>query len=144
MAVPEAGRDVGVISLVRGEGFNLVVDDLTDLVDHGPVIAEGFRLLPRLVAPLIDDVGDAVWLLPTPAFRRMAFDQRGSLWTIANKTTDRQRALDKLLERDRLFTDRLRAELSSLGLNAIEVDVIDTDDHLYERVAERLRPAAGR
>jgi 2-phosphoglycerate kinase len=127
-----------------GEGFDLVVDDLVELVDGGPVVAEGFRLLPGLVAPLLDDAHDAVWLLPTPAFRRMAFEQRGSLWTIAGKTTDRQRALDNLLERDRLFTHRLRNELSSLGLTAIEVDVGDTEDDVYERVAERLRPAPER
>jgi 2-phosphoglycerate kinase len=127
-----------------GEGFDLIVDDVTDLVERGPVIAEGFRLLPGLVAPLMDDRRDAVWLLPTPAFRRMAFEQRGSLWTIASKTNDRQRALAQLLERDRLFTDRLRAELSSLRLTAIEVDVGDTEDDLYQRVAERLRPAAER
>ncbi len=123
-----------------GEGFDLAVDDLIEFVEHGPVVAEGFRLLPSLVAPMLDDACDAVWLLPTPGFRQMAFERRGSLWTIAGKTTDPQRALSNVLERDRLFTDRLRDELSSLGLTAIEVDIGDAEDTVYERVTERLRP----
>jgi hypothetical protein len=127
-----------------GEGFELVADDLAELVRHGPVVAEGFRLLPELVAPLLDDARDAVWLLPTPSFRRMAFEQRGSLWTIANRTSDRQRALDNLLERDRLFTDQLREDLARLGLTAIELDVGDTEVRVHERVVAGLRPIVGR
>lgn len=123
-----------------GEGFDLMVDDVKELVDHGPVIAEGFRLLPDSVAPLLDDERDAVWLLPTPSFRRMAFDRRGSLWTIAGSTSDPQRALENLLERDRLFTDRLRHDVSRLGLAAVEVGVGDTEDDVYARVVDRLRP----
>ncbi len=37
----------------RGEGFGLIVEDLLRLPDQPGVIAEGFRLLPRLVQPLL-------------------------------------------------------------------------------------------
>jgi hypothetical protein len=36
-----------------GETFHLIVEDLLDLGDEAPVLAEGFVLLPRLVAPLL-------------------------------------------------------------------------------------------
>ena len=36
----------------RGEGFTLIIEDLLRLPGPPPVIAEGFRLLPRLVQPL--------------------------------------------------------------------------------------------
>jgi len=42
------------------------------------VIAEGFRLLPYLVKPLLAEPGHTVWLLPTPEFSRAAFDRRGT------------------------------------------------------------------
>ncbi|MEO1362675.1 MAG: hypothetical protein AAFU86_02750 [Pseudomonadota bacterium] len=61
-----------------GEGFDLIVEDLLALPRDRLVIAEGFRLLPRLVAPLLGDTRHALWLLPTPAFRRRAFDARGT------------------------------------------------------------------
>lgn len=50
----------------RGEAFDLIVEDLLYQTSSEPgVIAEGFRLLPHLVAPLLADPGRAVWLLPT-------------------------------------------------------------------------------
>src|SRR6185437_10318240 len=67
----------------RGEGFGLIVEDLLRLPPG--VIAEGFRLLPRLVRPLLSVPGHAVWLCPTPGFRRAAFSHRGSLLKIAGK-----------------------------------------------------------
>jgi len=118
----------------RGEGFGLIVEDLMRLPAEPGVIVEGFRLLPRLVQPLLARPDHAVWLLPTPGFRREAFGRRGSLWTIAGKTSDPQRALDNLLERDAMFTERLRSEASELGLTVIEVDLTTKD--LAGRVAE--------
>lgn len=120
----------------RGEGFHLIVEDLLALSARPPVIAEGFRLLPDRVMPLLDVSSHAVWLLPTPSFRRAALESRGSLWSIAGRTTDPGRALANLLERDRMFTDRLRQETKRLGLRAIEVDVSVTEDELTEQVAK--------
>jgi 2-phosphoglycerate kinase len=119
----------------RGEGFGLIVDDLRRLPVRPGVIAEGFRLLPHLVKPLLAMPGHAVWLVPTPAFRRAAFESRGSLWEIARKTGDPDRALRNLLDRDRMFTERLSGEAESLGLRVIEVDTGMTEDDLAERVA---------
>ncbi|WP_260723221.1 AAA family ATPase [Dactylosporangium roseum] len=127
----------------RGEGFGLIVEDLLRLPAGPPVVAEGFRLLPGLVRSLLAGPGHAVWLLPTPGFRRAAFDSRGSLWEIAGRTGDPERALHNLLERDRMFTDRLRVETRQLGLPAIEVDTTTTEGELAGRAAEALGlPAA--
>ena len=117
----------------RGEGFGLIVEDLLRLPPG--VIAEGFRLLPSLVRPLLSVPGHAVWLCPTPGFRRAAFSHRGSLLKIAGKTSDPDQALHNLLERDRMFTDRLRQEATGLGLPVIDVDTTVTEDDLAGRVA---------
>lgn len=106
----------------RGEGFELVLDDLLALPQDAPVLAEGFSLLPRLVAPLLSRPRQAVWLLPSPEFRRAAFESRGSTWTIPNKTSDPQRALANLLARDQLFTEELRAQARAFQLQTIDVD----------------------
>lgn len=120
----------------RGEGFNLIVEDLLGLPRDRPVIVEGFRLLPHLVEPVLGLPAQAVWLLPSPDFRRAAFESRGGLWTIAGKTTNPEAALWNLLERDRLFTDRLREETTRLGLRVIEVDASLTEDDLAEQVGK--------
>jgi len=71
----------------RGEGFGLIVEDLLRLPAVPGVIAEGFRLLPRLVQPLLAAPDHAVWLLPTPEFRLAAFTGRGS--AVGDRPQDR-------------------------------------------------------
>jgi len=122
----------------QGEQFDLVVDDLLGLPRKPPVLVEGFTLLPRLVAPLLSRPRQAVWLIPTPEFRRAAFDNRGSTWDIPRKTSDRDRALANLLERDRLFTNELLREATALDLPVIRVDLGLSVDDLAARVAEVL------
>jgi hypothetical protein len=123
----------------RGEGFGLIVEDLLHLPREPCVIAEGFRLLPHLVQPLLAARNYAVWLLPTPDFRRAALDSRGSTWEIARRTSDPEAALRNLLARDRMFTTRLYEEARHLGLRAIAVDRTMTEDDLAERLAEVFR-----
>jgi hypothetical protein len=122
----------------RGEGFGLIVEDLLRLSAGTGVIAEGFRLLPHLVAPLLAEPGHAVWLLPTPGFRRAAFDSRGTAWDIPNRTSDPERALRNLLERDRRFTDRLFEETKRLELPVIEIDTARSEDELVGQVTQAL------
>lgn len=119
----------------RGELFQPIIDDLMNLPARPGIIAEGFRLLPHLVKPWLADPAHAVWLLPTPAFRRAALTSRGTLWDIPRKTSSPQRALHNLLERDHLFTERLRTDTALLGLPAIEIDSTLTEDELASRVA---------
>lgn len=122
----------------QGERFDLVIEDLLALPRKPPILVEGFTLLPRLVAPLLSGPGQAVWLVPTPEFRRAAFDSRGSTWDIPRKTSDPERALANLLARDRLFTDHVRREATALDLPVIEVDLGLSVDELMNRVAAVL------
>jgi hypothetical protein len=119
----------------RGEGFGLIVEDLLSMPGEPCVIAEGFRLLPSLVEPLLSARSHAVWLLPTPGFRRAAFRSRGGLWRIAGKTSNPERALRNLLERDRMFTERLAEETRLLRLPVIEVGTAMSESELASRVA---------
>lgn len=123
----------------RGEAFDLIVEDLLAMPTATPVIAEGFRLLPHLVQPLLAASDHAAWLLPTPEFRYAAFERRGSLWTMPRKTNDPERALRNLLTRDQLFTDRLHQETRGLGLRAIDVDSTVAEDDLVRQVADAFR-----
>jgi hypothetical protein len=123
-----------------GEGFGLMVDDLRALREAEPgrgVLAEGFRLLPDLVAPLAAP-SSAVWLLPSPAFREAVFTDRfstgGGTWQIVGATSDPPGALANLLARDAMFTDRLRRDCARLHLPALEVDVGEREDALLARV----------
>jgi len=122
----------------RGECFDRIVEDLLELSPDSRIVAEGFRLLPDRVKPLLELSKQGIWLLPTPEFRRAAFESRGTLWTIAGKTSNPERALQNLLVRDGLFTERLREETRRAGLPAIEVDPSVTEDALVERITKQF------
>jgi hypothetical protein len=121
----------------QGEGFNLIIEDLLSFSREPAIIVEGFRLLPRLVEPLLRVRAHAVWLLPTPEFRKAVIKSRGgSSWGFLTRTTDPEKALRNLLERDRMFTDILREETARREMAAIEVDGSMTEDDLAKRVTE--------
>jgi hypothetical protein len=121
----------------QGEGFDFIIQDLLRLPLDAGVIVEGFRLLPHLVKPLLSVQGHAVWLLPTPDFRHAVVESRGgSAWGFLARTSEPERALRNLLERDRMFTDRLHTETALLGLHSIEVDTATTEDDLADQVMQ--------
>jgi hypothetical protein len=123
----------------HGEGFELIVEDLLQLPPEPAVIVEGFRLLPRLVAPLLTAPGHAVWLLPTPEFREVSARRRGSGWEFLDRTRDPVRARANLLERDRLFTEWLAVEAARLHLPVIEVHPELGEEELVGQVTRVLR-----
>jgi hypothetical protein len=122
----------------HGEGFRLILEDLLDLPTDVPVLVEGYKLLPRLVFPLLSRSNQAVWLIPTPEWRRTAFSRRGSLWSIAGRTSDPQTALANLLARDALYTEEVARQAAALQLSTIEVDGSLSVDELAERAAHSL------
>ena len=122
----------------HGEGFRLILEDLLDLPTDVPVLVEGYKLLPRLVFPLLSRVDQAVWLIPTPEWRRTAFSRRGSLWSIAGRTSDPETALANLLARDVLYAEEVARQAVALHLPTLEVDGSATADELAERVAYSL------
>lgn len=127
----------------QGEAFDLIVEDLVDDRRDRPadqvVIVEGFRLLPRCVAPLLTERHRAVWLLPTPELRDEASRRRRSGWEFLERTSDPDRARRNLLERDRLFTEQVRREAGRLHLRTMDVDGTEPLDVLAHRVAGALR-----
>jgi hypothetical protein len=116
----------------------VLAQDLVALPEEPPVLVEGFKLLPRLVSPLLTRPNQAVWLFPTEESRRAALDSRGSTWDIPRETSDPERALANLLARDRLFSDLVVNEAAALQLRVIEVDGQLSVEEVTTRVAESL------
>ena len=122
----------------RGEAFDLIVEDLLAFPAGQRVIVEGFRLLPRLVKPLLKSSSQAVWFVPTPEFRLAAFTTRGTLMDIAGETSEPSCALQNLLRRDDMFTWRLDREAKDEGLSVINVSSGMSVDDLTSRVADQF------
>jgi hypothetical protein len=122
----------------QGEGFELIVEDLRRIPTDRVVLAEGFRLLPRLVQPHLADHRHAAWLLPTPQFRQQTFLRRRGPEAFWSATSDPERALANLLERDRMFTEAMAVEATRADLALLSVDGTRTPAELAAELATRL------
>jgi hypothetical protein len=122
----------------HGEGFDLVVEDLKMMPTDRPILAEGFRLVPHLVRHHLSNPSHAVWLVPTSDFRQAAFSRRRGPDAFWMNTSDPDRALDNLLERDRIFSDEVARDAARNDLDVLRVDGIQTVDGMVADLASRF------
>jgi hypothetical protein len=122
------------------ERIELIAEDLRALSARGWVAAEGFQLTPEVVAPLIASPRQAVWLLPTPRFRRETLLSKPQAWATPNRTIDPDRAQAHRIERDGLLVERVREQALVRGLRVIDVDGTQTVDKVCAAVEKHLGP----
>jgi hypothetical protein len=101
--------------------FPLVVEDLVALPREPLVLAEGFGLTPKLVAPALSSQRQAIWLVPTEQFK-WASMQRRAKPSFKNEVSDPARATRNLLARDMLLAARVRTQAQARRLTVVEVD----------------------
>lgn len=115
------------------ERFAMALDDLLALPSDVPIIAEGPGLFPECVAPLLSEPGRALWLVPTPDFKRSSAirrDKPGSRW----ETSDPARAQRNLIERDLLMGEHIRHNAERRGLTVFLIDGHLDLDGMIDRV----------
>lgn len=116
------------------ERIGLVCEDLAALPPDRPIVAEGPGFFP--------DVSQAIWLIPTEAFKRTSHVRRDkSAWRFV--TSDPPKALANHISRDLLFAESLRAEVTAAGLPWIEVDGRADARSLAHRVARHFGDRLG-
>jgi 2-phosphoglycerate kinase len=128
------------------ERFELVLEDLAARAASGGVIAEGFQLLPELVAPLLGGPRQAVWLVSNDRFRLEALQRRGTAWQMPKQTSNPARALQNRLDRDEALADRIGAEARTRGLKVVDVDgrrplpviATEVETHLFPAIKAAL------
>ena len=87
-----------------------------------PIIAEGWGLRPRLVAPVIDSPRRMVVIVPTDEFRQHQVRALPRAGAIGAAVSDPARAQRNRLDRDRLVAADVVAQARRLGVRVIEVD----------------------
>lgn len=129
-----------------GETIDLLVEDLLARRSTGRlIVVDYFGVLPQDLAPLLSWPGQAVFLVPTPAFRRAALSNRYN-------DSDRARAnwgdldpaevLEARLRRDRLWDAEVTEQAATLNLPLLTIDGRRSLKALIDDLAERfhLRP----
>jgi hypothetical protein len=122
------------------ERIELIAEDLRTISARGAVVAEGFQLTPEVVAPLIGNPRQAVWLLPTPRFRRQILLTKPQAWATPKQTSNPRRAQTHRIERDGLLVERVREQALERGLRVIDVDGTDTVDEVRAAVVKHFEP----
>ena len=115
-----------------GRSF-LVPDDLARLPLEKPVIAEGAALLPKLVAPLLSDVHQAIWIVPTENLARPSDSgARGSSRSPTNANP--HTAWESWMARDAAFARHIASQAIDRKMAFIWVDGQRTVGQVREAV----------
>lgn len=81
--------------------FPLLIEDLLGLPGEPKIVVEGFGLLPELLAPLLHFPSQALWLVPTEAFKLASLERRNKpSW--GRGVSDPERGRMNLIQRDQL------------------------------------------
>lgn len=119
------------------EHFQMVVKDLLSLPHSDPILVEGTCLLPGSVSPLLSSKEQAIWIVPTEAFQKAHYRERGD-WVdaILSECADPEQAFHNWMDRDAEFARWVLRETTELGLRTVQVDGART-------IAESARLVAG-
>jgi hypothetical protein len=115
------------------------MDDLRSLPHDRPIVAEGPWFFPDLIAPLLSSPRQALWLVPTDAFKRASAARRDKP-AIRHETSDPERATHNWFERDAYLADHVRRRACELGLSLWEVDGTLTIDQTLAAVEAHFAP----
>lgn len=128
----------------HGETFPFVREDLRAMTGRGPVLVDDFSNRPSEIAPLLTWPEQAVFLLPTPEFRRRALTERYSDLDRARANwgdVDFGQALEIRLARDRYWDEETRDQAAALGLPVIDIDGTIPPEDIADDLAARFRLA---
>jgi hypothetical protein len=131
----------GMASL-HGETIGFLVEDLVATPTDRVIIVDYFGNTPSGLHPLLTWREQAVFLLPTPEFRRRALGARYSNPARARATwgnTDHTRAFANRLARDELWDAELRRQADALDLPIMHIDGSEDANDLAESLAQRFR-----
>ncbi len=114
--------------------WSMVVQDIRGFREKR-LLAEGFGLLPELLAE-VADAQRCIFMVPTPEFKSMSVQNRDKP-TWRHQTRDPDRSQRNLLGRDELLAAYVRNSASRLGMPVISVH-IDTPPDEMAKVVEKL------
>jgi hypothetical protein len=95
--------------------------------------------MPHLVAPLLSDPRQGIWIVPDESFLWSRYPGRGA-WVgeILARCANPERALERWLGRDAAYAAGVREEALRMGLAVIDVDGSRTLQENAARVAAQF------
>jgi hypothetical protein len=126
---------------LHGETFGFVIEDLFAMPDDRPIIVDDFRTLPSEVVSILTRPEDAVFLMPTPEFRRSALERRYADPARARSSFGpyAQVGLGNRLSRDALWDAEIRRQADLADLAIMTIDGTRSAAAVAEELAIRFR-----
>lgn len=121
------------------EEFGMIVDDLLQLPQSPPILAEGSALLPECVVPLLSDPHHAVWIVPTPAFQLEHYSRRDWIHAILAECENPTQAFSNWMNRDIAFAAQVAQAATANGMKVISIDGSRPIDEIAGEVAKYYR-----
>lgn len=119
--------------------FPLVIEDLLALPNQRQTIAEGFGLLPELLASVLSHPAQAIWLIPSESFKRASMKRRGKP-SFSIQVSDPERAKSNLLARDMLLAAYIEEQASAYGYTVQAVDGLRSPEALANLLEQHFAP----
>ena len=122
------------------ERLPLIVEDLLALPADCAIVAEGPGFFPEVVLPVLSDARQAIWMVPTEAFKRASHARRRKGEWRRELVSDPQRSMCNHIARDLPMADHYRRITRELGLPRIEVDGARSAHEVAAEVEARFAP----
>jgi hypothetical protein len=119
--------------------FPLVIEELLALPKEPMVVAEGHGLTPELVASVLSSSSQAIWLVPTEAFKWAPVGCRNKP-SFKDEASDPVRATSNVFARDMLLAERVKVQALSRGLAVLDVDGSRTAEETAALIARHFAP----
>lgn len=120
------------------ERVGLACGDLAALQADRPIVAEGPGFFPRAILPLLSSAREAIFLVPTEAFKRESHERRGKSRGRGERTSDPARYRNNHIARDLLMAEQYRQEVRESGLRSITIDGTRSAPEVADMVAEHF------
>lgn len=125
---------------VFSERFDMALHDLAALPAGATVVAEGWGLRPRLVAPLLRSPRQAVFLVPTDGWVERQQRELPRASRFFAEVSDPERAQRNRITRDQLLAGEVARDATRLGLKVVPVDGTRGEAEIAEEVGTHLAP----
>jgi hypothetical protein len=103
------------------------------------VVAEGHGLTPELISPVLLSNRQAIWLVPTQAFKWASMKRRNKP-SFRNRTSDPERATENVFRRDVLLAERVKSQAQSRGLTVVEIDGSRSAEDMASLIERHFEP----
>ena len=124
---------------VYEEQFSLILEDLLSRPKTTPILVEGAALLPHMVAPLLTDLNNAIWMVPTPEFQVEHYKKREWIYRILDQYDDPDLAFSNWMESDSGFTQKVVEDAEGMGLKTLSVNGRFSIDNNYNLIKKTIR-----